>query len=318
MAFAQQLCEGRDRIRGGELAQVDLLAGPGRTHRGQRWNDVRIPEGAAKWIGLPALGTPRVKHEIVEIPENEIPIAFIHPKAVAAFRIELEQELAIQQQFEQIEVEGGRVAAKPANPVRPRQRSEGGGNGGIANPKQRPRARRFQYHLVAAPAQISKARQHDGVTLAELCALRPVLRDLGFDDHEVLLVTRKGQAIFEKPVPRQSMRQEIDFPGDGALAGKGRERQAIGQISRAVHRGRAEVSQIDKIAIHGGGDASVRLHLKGEMTVQSGGDDWRDLAARLFPGSAHERPAFQVCGRNGVSSLSSRGRSNNPSFTGTS
>src|SRR5207248_491102 len=135
MAFAQQLYEGRDRIRGREVAQVDLLAGPGRTHRGQRWNDVRIPEGAANRIGLPALGAPRVKHEIVEIPENEIAVALIHPKAVAAFRIELEQELAIQQQFEQIEIEEGRVAAKPADLVRPRQRSEGGRNGGVANSK---------------------------------------------------------------------------------------------------------------------------------------------------------------------------------------
>src|SRR5437879_7393743 len=142
MAFAQQLCEGRDRIRGRAVAQVDLLAGPGRTHRGQRWNDVRIPEGAANWVGLPALGAPGVKHEIVEIPENEIAVAFIHPKAVAAFRIELEQELAIQQQFEQIEVEGGRVAAKPADLVRPRQRNEGDGNGGIAYTKQGSGARR--------------------------------------------------------------------------------------------------------------------------------------------------------------------------------
>ena len=137
--------------------------------------------------------------------------------------------------------------------------------------------------------------------------MRPVFGDLGFDDRDVLLVGRKGQAIFEQPVPRQSMRQDIDFPRDGALAGKGRDRQAVGQTPRMVHRGRAEVSQIDKIAVYGGGDASVRLHLKGEMTVQSGGDDWRDLPGRLFPGSAHERSAFQVCGRKGVSSLSGRG-----------
>src|SRR6185436_14589682 len=169
---------------------------------------------------MSALGAPRVKHEIVEIPENKIAVAFIHPKAVAAVRIELEQELAIQQQFEQFEVEGGRVAAKPADLLRPRQRSEGGGNGGIADSKQRAGTRRFQYHLVATPAHIGKARQYDGVTLTEPCALRPVLRDLGLDDHEDLLVTRKGHAIFEQPVPRQSMRQDVDFPRDGALAGK--------------------------------------------------------------------------------------------------
>lgn len=171
-----------------------------------------------------------MKHEIVEIPENEIAVAFIHPKALAAFRIELEQELAIQQQFEQIEVEGGCVAAKAANRVRPRQRSEGGGNGGIANSKQRAGARRFQHHLVAAPAQIGKARQHDGIAVAEFCALRPVFGDLGLDDDEVLLVTRGREAVFEKPVPRQSMDQDVDFPRDGALAGKGRERQAAARF----------------------------------------------------------------------------------------
>jgi len=75
-----------------------------------------------------------VKHEIGN-PENEIAVASF-TEGLAAFRIELEQELAIQQQFEQIEVEGSRVAAKPADRVRPRQRSEGGGNGRIANSKQ--------------------------------------------------------------------------------------------------------------------------------------------------------------------------------------
>src|SRR5439155_24994644 len=118
MAVAQQPCEGRDRVRGEEFAQVDLLAGPGRTHRGQRWSNARIGEGAANRIGLAALRAPRVKHEVMEIPENKIAVAFIHPKAVAAVRIELEQELAIQQQFEQIEVEGGHLAAKPADLVR--------------------------------------------------------------------------------------------------------------------------------------------------------------------------------------------------------
>ena len=171
---------------------------------------------------------------------------------------------------------------------------------GSPNSKQRAGARRFQYHLVATPAQIGKARQHDGVTLTEPCALRPVLRDLGLDDHEDLLVTRKGQAIFEQSVPRQSMHQDVDFPRDGALAGKGCERQAVGQISRAVHRGRAQLSQIDGIAVHEGGDAPVRLHLQGEMTVQSGGDDGRDLPGRLFPGSAHERAAFQETCLSGV------------------
>ena len=94
----------------------------------------------------------------MEIPENKIAVAFIYPKAIAAVRIELEQELVIKQQFEQIAVEGGSVVAKPADLLRPRQRSEGGGNGGIANSKQRAGTWRFQYHLVATPAQIGGTR----------------------------------------------------------------------------------------------------------------------------------------------------------------
>ena len=60
---------------------------------------------------MAALGAPRVKQEIMEIPENQVAVAFMFPKTVAAFRIELEQELAVAQQFEQLDVEGGRVAA---------------------------------------------------------------------------------------------------------------------------------------------------------------------------------------------------------------
>ncbi|MGY4568812.1 sRNA-binding carbon storage regulator CsrA [Bradyrhizobium sp. USDA 3256] len=156
------------------------------------WNDARMGERAANWIGMPALRAPRVKHEIVEIPENEIAVAFIHPKAVAVFRIELDQHLAVEQQSEQIEVQGGRVAAKLADLLGLRQGREGGSDGGIANPEQRPGARRFQHHLVAAPAQIGEARQHDGITVPQLCRLRPVFGDLRLDDHEVLLFARRG------------------------------------------------------------------------------------------------------------------------------
>src|SRR4051794_41486287 len=105
---------------------------------------------------MSALGAARMKQEIMEIPENKIAVAFIHPKAVAAFRIELEQELTIQQQFEQIEVEGGRVAAKPADLVRPRQRSDGGRNGGGANSKQGPCPPGVHAHPLAAPVLQNK------------------------------------------------------------------------------------------------------------------------------------------------------------------
>jgi hypothetical protein len=99
-----------------------------------------------------------VKQQIVEIPENEIAVAFVHAQAGAAFRIELEQNPAFQQQFEYFEAEGGGLAAESADLLWLRQRGEGADEGGIADPEQRTGARRFQHHLVVAPAQIGKAR----------------------------------------------------------------------------------------------------------------------------------------------------------------
>jgi hypothetical protein len=68
------------------------------------------------------------------------------------------------------------------------------------------------------------------------------------------------------------MHEDVDFPGDGALAGKRRERQASGQMPRAVHRRGAELPKVDRIVAQGGDDVSVRLRLEGETTVQSGGN----------------------------------------------
>jgi hypothetical protein len=91
--------------------------------------------------------------------------------------------------------------------------------------------------------------------------LRPVSADLGFDHHEVLPVARGAEAEFEKPLPRQSFHQDVDFPGKRAPAREGSERQAGGEISRALQRGRAELSEIDRTGAEEGGDASIRLHL---------------------------------------------------------
>ena len=158
MAFAQQLREAGVRLRGGEFAQVNLAAGPGRTHRRRRRNDAGIGESGADRIGLPTLRAPRVKHQIVEIPEYEVAVAFVHPQAFSVFRIELEQDLAVQQQFEQMEGGGSHLLVELADLPRLRQRSKGGGDGGIANPEQRAGAWQFQHQLVAAPAEKGKAR----------------------------------------------------------------------------------------------------------------------------------------------------------------
>ena len=218
MPFAQQLRERGVRFGRSKFAQVDLAAGPGRPHRGQRWNEARIGEGGADRIGLPALRTARVKHQIVEIPEDEIAVAFIHPKAVSVFGVELEQDLAVQQQFEQTQRGGRGPQVELVDFPRLRQRGKGRGDGGVADPEQRACARQFQHHLVAAPAQIGKTRQHDGITAAELRTSRPVFGDLGLDDHGVLLIAPGAEAIFQKPLPGQPTYERVDFPGEHALA----------------------------------------------------------------------------------------------------
>ena len=53
---------------------------------------------------MPALRAARVKQQIVEIPEHEVVVAFVRAQAVSACGIELEQDLAVQQQREQLEV----------------------------------------------------------------------------------------------------------------------------------------------------------------------------------------------------------------------
>src|SRR5215475_9493706 len=78
----------------------------------------------------------------------------------------------------------------------------------------------------------------------------------------------------------------MNLPRDDALAGKGSERQAGGEMSRTLNRRRAELSQAHRIALRDSGNASVRLHVKGDTAVQSGGDDRRDLPGRLFPENA--------------------------------
>src|SRR5438105_228585 len=107
--------------------------------------------------------------------------------------------------------------------------------------------------------------------------MRPVFGDLWLDDHQVLRVSGREQAIVEQPMLRQSPHQNMNLSREDTLAGKGRERQAGGKMPRAVDRRGAELSQTDGIIARDRGNASVSLHLKGETAVQSGGDDRCDL-----------------------------------------
>lgn len=84
---------------------------------------------------MAALRAPGVKHQVVEIPEHEIAIPFAHSRAVAVLRPELDQHPAIEQQGEQIGVQGSHLLAKRVDLVRLRQASQRRGDGGIANPE---------------------------------------------------------------------------------------------------------------------------------------------------------------------------------------
>ena len=52
---------------------------------------------------MSAFRAARVEQEIVKIPENEIVVALVRPQAAVAGSVDLEQDLAIDQQGEQLE-----------------------------------------------------------------------------------------------------------------------------------------------------------------------------------------------------------------------
>lgn len=60
----------------------------------------------------------------------------------------------------------------------------------------------------------------------------------------------------------------VDSP---AVGRKRTKRQTHAQILRAMRRGRAELSQADRLGIEAGDDFSVRVRLEGDVTVEPGG-----------------------------------------------
>ena len=224
----------------------------------------------------------------MKIPKNEVVVALGRSQAVAAGSVELEKDLAIHQQCEKFDPRKAVLPPEFFDLLRRGQHGEGGSDLRIANPEQRTGARRFQHHLVAAPSQISEPRQHDRFGIAELRRLRPIIRQLRFDDDLVLAVTRVPEAVLQQTAPGQSPDQQIDFLVDRAAVGRKRtERQACAQLLRARHRAGAEFSQADRIAIEAGGDTPVRLRFERDVTAQPGGNaGCRGPPPFVFSGSA--------------------------------
>src|SRR5580692_2682731 len=113
--------------------QIGRLSGPTWPDRGKRRHDGGICIESADWIGLPSLGAAGVEQKIMKIPKHEVTAAFRCAQAVAVAGLELEQDLAIQQQSQKFKPGKALLLAITADRLRLRQRGKRGADLGIAN-----------------------------------------------------------------------------------------------------------------------------------------------------------------------------------------
>jgi hypothetical protein len=126
-----------------------------------------------------------MKQKIVEVPEDEIVVTFLGSHPGCAGGIELEKDLAIEEQRE--ELKPGKTVLPPQRPdaLGRSQRGQDARNPGIDDLEQRGGAWRFQHHVVGALAQVGEPRQDENVGVAELqCAA--TIGPLRFDHHLLL------------------------------------------------------------------------------------------------------------------------------------
>src|SRR5215831_4341286 len=229
----------------------------------------------------------------MKIPHHEVLVALGRPEALVAGCSDLEQDLAVEQQRNQLvsksAAEKAILPPQLADLVRRRQRGERGRYPGIGDTQQRAGARRFQHHVAAAPAQIGEPGQDDGVGRAELRRLRPVVGCLRFDDDDIVIAANVGEAVFEESLPGEPPHQKINLTVDRTALGRKRmKRQAGTKVSRAFECARAEFAQFDRIAIENSSKTAVGARLKRESLVQAGGKNaWRDLSRLLWFERAH-------------------------------
>ncbi len=123
---------------------------------------------------------------------------------------------------------------------------------GLADLEQRAGARRFQHHLVAAPAHVGKPRQDENVGIAEPRRSRPIIGNLRFDN-DLIIVRRASETVLQQAVSGQSPHQQTDLLVDVAATGRKRSKRQTGaQAPRAIRGGRAERPQADRIAVEAG------------------------------------------------------------------
>ena len=86
--------------------------------------------------------------------------------------------------------------------------------------------------------------------------------------------------------------EELDFLVEGFAGGCERgKRQAGAKALRALHGGCAEVSELNRIAVEGGFDPSVRVCFERHAVIEADGKhSCRGLWPSLFLGRAHAGP----------------------------
>jgi hypothetical protein len=100
------------------------------------------------------------------------------------------------------------------------EQRQGGRDLRIADAKQGGRPRRFEDYLGAATSHVRKAREDENVAVAERALLRPVICDLRLDDHLILAIRGRAQAVLHQALPGETPHQKIDFLVDRPRAGQ--------------------------------------------------------------------------------------------------
>src|SRR5262249_56045772 len=97
--FVEEFCRRRHclRMRGGELAQIDLLSWPAGPHRRERSHDTCIGVKSTERVGVSAFRAARVEQKIVKVPKNEIVVALGQSGTPVGSTFDLEKDLAIPQ-----------------------------------------------------------------------------------------------------------------------------------------------------------------------------------------------------------------------------
>src|SRR2546430_1608673 len=156
MTFPQELCDRRDclRMRGRELAQIDFFSGPAGPHRRQRRNDAGIRINSAQRVGVPAFRAARVEQKIVKVPKNEVAVTLGRSNASFAGNVDLENDLAIEEQGEKLDPRKTILPTQLFDLLRRGQHGEDGRKFRIATLERVTPPRRSPARLVSAPSPL--------------------------------------------------------------------------------------------------------------------------------------------------------------------